>query len=78
MGLALLVMLGLAGFANCTNGCALFEGKTPTNPQEQLEHSYTTEVVACAAMAGYPGAYDRSADLACRAAVDCRYKLGPC
>lgn len=59
-------------------GCALFNGPTPTTPEEVVEHNYTTEIVACAAMAGYPGDYDREADLRCRATVDCKYKLGPC
>ena len=61
---------------SCNAGCAEF--REPRTPEEDLERNYTAEVVACAAMAGYPGAYDRGADMRCRSEVDCRYGLGPC
>lgn len=72
---ALGVIFGMAGFAHCSSGCAEF-GK-PQDPTE-AERNYTTEIIACAATAGYPGAYDHTADLRCRKGVDCRYGLGPC
>jgi hypothetical protein len=72
------LLFGMASVAHCSSGCALFNGPTPTTPEEQLEHDYTTEIVGCAALAGAPGPYDRAEDLACRAKVDCKYKLGPC
>lgn len=75
---ALIGVLLFAGIVIAVQGCSLFNGPTPTNPQEALEHAYTTEIVGCAALAGAPGPYDRAEDLRCRAKVDCRYKLGPC
>lgn len=42
------------------------------------EDKYTTEIIACAATAGFPGAYDHAADMRCRHTVDCKYGVGPC
>ena len=68
----LLAFAAIVGVAHCGSGCK------PAQAPNDLEQAYTAEIVACAATAGYPGAYDRDADLRCRAEVDCRYKLGPC
>ncbi len=70
--MAVLAFAAIVGVAHCGTGCK------PAQAPNDLEQAYTTEIVACAATAGYPGAYDREADLRCRAEVDCRYKLGPC
>lgn len=67
------IIAGLAAVANCESGCAAF-GQGPTT----TEQSYTTEIVACAATAGYPGAYDRASDMRCRDQVNCRYGLPSC
>jgi hypothetical protein len=71
MLVCLAVFIGLCGVAHCGTGCALFEGQGP----KTTEQLYTTAIVACAATAGYPGAYDREADFRCRAKVDCEFKL---
>ncbi len=63
------VLFGLAGVAHCGAGCM---------PVNSPEYDYETEIIACAQTSGYPGAYDREADMRCRAAVDCRYGVGPC
>lgn len=66
------IIFGLTAFANCNEGCK------PAQDVTEAERNYTTEIIACAATAGYPGAYDHAADMRCRAGVDCRYGLGPC
>ncbi len=58
--------------AHCGLGCM------PAQEPTQAERNYTTEIIACAATAGYPGAYDHESDMRCRAKVDCKYGLGPC
>ena len=50
----------------------------PVRSPSDVEQSYTNAIVACAAWAGYPGAYDPVADAKCRAEVDCQYAVGPC
>lgn len=71
--LAAAVLFGVSSFATCGQGCA------PSIPQPtEAERSYTTEIIACAATAGYPGAYDHESDMRCRAHVDCKYGVGPC
>lgn len=72
MLLALGAVFGLATFAHCSNGC--LPAKDPT----VAEQNYTTDIVACAFFAGYPGPYDHAEDMACRAKVDCKYGIGPC
>ena len=68
----LVMFAGLSMLAHCGSGCNAIQAPTT------LEQSYTTEIVACAATAGYPGAYDEQADRRCRADVNCRYGLGAC
>lgn len=68
--IAVLVFASVVGVAHCGSGCMPAESPTET--------AYTNEIVACAATAGYPGAYDHEADMRCRAAVDCKYLVGPC
>lgn len=68
--LALAMFAGITVMAHCGKGCM------PAQAPTDLEQSYTTEIVACAATAGYPGDYDRAADMRCRHEVDCRYGLG--
>lgn len=70
--IGLLMFIGIAGVAHCGVGCE--PAKDPT----ALEQSYTTAIIACAATAGYPGAYDHAADMRCRAQVDCVYGVAPC
>ena len=72
MLVAVAVFCGLVLVANCGSGCALFEG--PHGPKT-IEQLYTTAIVACAATAGYPGAYDRESDMRCRRKVDCDFEL---
>ena len=69
---ALLVLFGVTAVGHCGTGCLPSQGPT------SAEQSYTTEIIACAATAGYPGAYDRASDMACRHKVDCKYGLGAC
>lgn len=69
---ALAMFIGVVSVAHCGSGCR------PAQAPTDLERNYTTEIVACAATAGYPGVYDHAADMRCRAVVDCKYKLGPC
>ncbi len=71
LGMALFVGV-VVSVAHCGLGCM------PANDPTQAERNYTTEIIACAATAGYPGAYDHESDMRCRAGVDCKYGLGPC
>jgi hypothetical protein len=68
-------IFALAWVGRFWSGCKALEGNV-VGPE--LEHAYTAEIVACAALAGLPGTYDKAEDLACRARVNCRYGLGPC
>lgn len=70
--LALVAFAGIVMVSHCGSGCK------PAQAPTDLEQAYTTEIIACAATAGYPGAYDERADMRCRAEVNCRYGLGPC
>ncbi len=69
---SLALFIGVCMVAHCGTGCK------PVQSPSTLEQSYTAEIIACAATAGYPGVYDHQADMRCRAAVDCKYGLGPC
>ncbi len=40
--------------------------------------AYATAIIACAATSGYPGDYDRDADMRCRNEVNCRFMLPSC
>lgn len=66
---AVLVFAGLTMAAHCGTGC--LPASSPS-----VEDDYTTAIIACAATAGYPGAYDHAADMRCRADVDCKFGLG--
>lgn len=68
----LAVFIGACMVAHCGSGCM------PAQGPHSMEQAYTAEIVACAATAGYPGAYDHEADMRCRRGVDCKYGLGPC
>jgi hypothetical protein len=69
--LAVVCLIGLfAATSQCGAGCKPVQDSL-TDPA----HNYTTEIVACAATAGYPGAYDRAADMRCRDGVNRRYNL---
>ncbi len=70
--LAVLLFAGIVSVAHCGSGCL------PANSPTVEEQSYTTAIIACAATAGYPGSYDRQADLRCRAEVDCDFGVAPC
>jgi hypothetical protein len=74
MAVSLGLLFGMASVAHCNQGCALLEPKNETT----LEHNYTTDIIACAALAGYPGLYDHEADMRCRDEVNCKYGVGPC
>ncbi len=63
MLLAVVVFAGLCGVAHCGSGCM------PANSPD----SYETAIIACAATAGYPGAYDHEADMRCRDEVNERF-----
>lgn len=67
MGVAL-----FAGIASVAHGCK------PAQEPTQLEQNYTNDIIACAATAGYPGAYDHASDMRCRDQVNCKYGVGPC
>lgn len=69
---AILVLAALVGVAHCGVGCR------PSQTSAAIERSYEAAIVACAATSGYPKKYDRATDMACRASVDCVYKVGPC
>jgi hypothetical protein len=69
--IGLAMFCGITMLAHCGTGC--LPAIQPT-----VDQDYTSEIVSCAAMAGYPGQYDKAEDLKCRAAVDCKYKVGPC
>lgn len=68
------LLFGMASVAHCSTGCA----QDPVTPEQVLERNYTTDIIACAATAGFPGAYDEQSDMACRAKVNCKYGVGPC
>ena len=69
LGLAMFV--GITMLAHCGTGC---QGvKSPTAADD-----YTTRIIACAATAGYPGAYDHAADMRCRNGVNCEFGLPSC
>lgn len=68
------LLFGMAGVAHCNTGCA----PPASTPAQVLERNYTTDIIACAATAGFPGAYDEASDLRCRAKVNCTYGVGPC
>lgn len=67
--IGLLMFTGVVALAHCGTGCKPVQVPTTT------EQAYTAEIVACAATAGYPGAYDEDADKRCRAEVNKRYGL---
>lgn len=73
MFVCLAVFVGLCGVAHCGTGC-----QDAKDSLSDPAHNYATEIIACAATAGYPGAYDRSADMRCRNDVNCRYGLPSC
>ncbi len=62
----------IVAVAHCGTGCK------PALEPTLSEQAYTADIIACAALAGYPGAYDHEADMRCRATVDCKYGIGPC
>jgi len=67
---ALLVLFGVTAVGHCGSGCLPAQGPT------SAEQSYTTEIIACAATAGYPGNYSYESDMRCRDEVDRRYGFG--
>lgn len=57
--------------AHCGTGC------TPVRDSlNDPAHNYATEIIACAATAGYPSVYDRDSDMRCRGKVDAKYGVG--
>ncbi len=70
MGLAM--FMGITMLAHCGTGCL------PASEPQTAREEYENAIIACAATAGYPGAYDHESDMLCRAGVDCRFGLGPC
>jgi len=50
----------------------------PVPPMSPEADAYTTAIIACAATAGYPGAYDYDSDMRCRNGVNCQFKLPSC
>lgn len=70
MVIGLAVFVGVCALAHCNQGCD--EAKAVVGDPA---HDYATEIIACAATAGYPGAYDREADMRCRDDVNSRYEL---
>lgn len=74
MLLSMGLLFGMAAVAHCSTGCAL----PAATPEQVLERNYTTDIIACAATAGFPGAYDEASDMRCRAKVNCQYGVGPC
>jgi len=71
MVIAVGLLLGLSAFGHCNQGC-----KPAQDSLDDPAHNYATEIIACAATAGYPGAYDRDADMRCRGQVDAKYGVG--
>lgn len=65
------VFVGLSSLAHCSSGCQ--EAK---DSLDDPAHNYATEIVACAATAGYPSVYDRDSDMRCRGKVDQKYGVG--
>ena len=70
---ALLLFAACVMVAHCGAGCQ--EAASSLNDPA---HNYATEIIACAATAGYPGAYDSNADMRCRNGVNCKYELPSC
>ncbi len=71
MFVCMMVFVALCGVAHCGTGC-----KGVSSPS--AADDYTTRIIACAATAGYPGAYDHAADLRCRNGVNCEFGLPSC
>jgi len=66
-----LVFVAIAGVAHCGTGC-----QDARDSLSDPAHNYATEIIACAATAGYPSVYDRDADMRCRGKVDAKYGVG--
>lgn len=71
MVIAVGLLLGLSAFGHCNQGC-----KPAQDSLDDPAHNYATEIIACAATAGYPGAYSYDSDMRCRDDVDRRYGVG--
>lgn len=67
----LLMFAGLASLAHCNQGCQVAK-----DSMNDPAHNYATEIIACAATAGYPSVYDRDSDMRCRGKVDQKYGVG--
>ena len=71
MFLVVMFFVAVTSVAHCGVGC------TPVKDSlGDPAHNYATEIIACAATAGYPSSYSYDSDMLCRDKVDRRYGVG--